>query len=128
MLRKILYVVLALFSVGTLYAQSGALKGTVKDTDGNGVPFANIVVERNGNQVAGTTTDFDGNYTLKPIPAGKFTVLVSSVGFQKKQINGVLINADKTRFLDIDMSTTSVKLDEIEVVEYKVPLISKDQT
>lgn len=128
MLRKILYVVLVLFSVSTLYAQSGALKGTVKDSDGNGVPFANIVVERNGNQVAGTTTDFDGNYTLKPIPAGKFTVLVSSVGFQKKQINGVLVNADKTRFLDIDMSTTSIKLDEIEVVEYKVPLISKDQT
>jgi hypothetical protein len=128
MLRKILYVVLALFSVSTLYAQSGAIKGTVKDSDGNGVPFANIVVERNGNQVAGTTTDFDGNYNLKPVPAGKFTVLVSSVGFQKKQINGVLVNADKTRFLDIDMSTTSVKLDEIEVVEYKVPLISKDQT
>jgi outer membrane receptor protein involved in Fe transport len=128
MLRKILYVVLALFSVGSLYAQSGAIKGTVKDTDGNGVPFANIVVERNGNQVAGTTTDFDGNYNLKPVPAGKFTVLVSSVGFQKKQINGVLVNADKTRFLDIEMSTTSVKLDEIEVVEYKVPLISKDQT
>ncbi|WP_462281713.1 carboxypeptidase-like regulatory domain-containing protein [Salinivirga cyanobacteriivorans] len=129
MLRKILYVVLALISASALYAQSGSIKGTVTDAEKNEpVPFANVVVERNGNQITGTITDVNGNYTLKPVPAGRFTVLVSSVGYQKKQINGVLVNADKIRFLDIEMASTSVKLDEIEVVEYKVPLIDKDNT
>lgn len=107
---------------------TGALKGTVKDNDGNGVPFANIIVQQNGNQIAGTSTDFDGNYTIKPIVSGTCEVLIQSVGFQKKMINGVIINSDKTRFLDIVMHETNVKLDEIQVVEYKVPNISKDQT
>ncbi len=129
MLRKILYVVLALISASALYAQSGSIKGKVTDAEKNEpVPFANVVVERNGNQIMGTITDIDGNYTLKPVPAGRFTVLVSSVGYQKKQINGVLVNTGKIRFLDIEMGSTSIKLDEIEVVEYKVPLIDKDNT
>lgn len=129
MLRKILYVVLALISASALYAQSGSIKGTVTDAGTKEpVPFANVVVERDGNQITGTMTDFDGNYTLKPVPSGKFNVLVSSVGYQKKQLNGVLVNVDRISFLDIQVTSASIQIDEIEVIEYKVPLISKDNT
>jgi Ca-activated chloride channel family protein len=128
MRKKQLLIVMGLLLSNFLIGQSGAIKGTVKDTEGNGVPFANIVLLQNGHQVAGTYTDFDGNYNLKPVPAGKFDVVCSSVGYQKKQINGVIINTDKTRFLDIILVPSSVKLEEIQVVEYKVPLISKSQT
>lgn len=129
MLRKILYVVLGLSFASSLLAQSGSIKGKVTDAkNGEPVPFANVVVQRNGNQITGTITDENGQYTLKPVPAGRFTVIASSVGYQKKQINGVLVNVDKIRFLDIKMGSMSVQLDEVEVVEYKVPLINKDNT
>ncbi|MFO7862741.1 MAG: carboxypeptidase-like regulatory domain-containing protein [Salinivirgaceae bacterium] len=129
MLRKILYVVLALISASALYAQSGSVKGTVTDAETNEpIPFANVVVERNGNQVAGTITDFDGKYTIKPVPSGKFDVLVSVVGYQKKQMSGVTVNVDQVRFLDIEVNSVSIQIDEIEIVEYKVPLIDKDNT
>lgn len=129
MLRKILFVVLALISASALFAQSGSIKGVVTDAETKEpVPFANVVVERDGNQVTGTMTDFDGNYTLKPVPAGKFSVLVSSVGYQKKQLNNVVVNVDKITFLDLPVSSTSIQIDEIQVIEYKVPLISKDNT
>lgn len=105
----------------------GAIKGTVKDTDGNGVPFANIVVEKNGNQIAGTTTDFDGNYELKPILSGTYEIIVSSVGFQKKLLKDVTVKKENETYLEIIMNETSISLDEIEVVEYKVPLVKKDE-
>ena len=42
----------------------GTLKGKVSDFDNkDALPFASVVLFLNGNQVAGTNTDFDGEYT-----------------------------------------------------------------
>ena len=68
MLRKI-YFIAAFALISTLaLAQTGTLKGVITDAmSGEPIPFANIIIEKNGNQSAGTTTDFDGNYTIKPV-------------------------------------------------------------
>ncbi len=129
MIRNLLIILFIMFASVGLYAQSGALKGKVVDSQtGEAVPFANIVVELNGNPVGGGVSDFDGQYQIKPIPAGKFTVKASYVGYKSLQINDVLINNDKVRFLDLSMESTSQEIDEIVVVEYSVPLIDKDNT
>lgn len=105
---------------------SGTLKGKITDADnGEPLPFANVVVILNGNQVAGTNTDFDGEYTIKPISPGTYDVLVSFVGYQPKKITGVQIVANKIRFVNADIGA-GVMVDVAEVVEYEVPLIDKD--
>lgn len=118
---------LILFSTG-LYAQvgTGTLKGTLTDAaTGEPLPFVNIVLQEGGEQVAGGATNFDGEYTIKPIPPGAYDVLVSYVGYNAKKIEGVRINNEKITFLDIQLDA-GVKLEEFEVVEYTVPLIDKD--
>ncbi|MBE9467245.1 MAG: carboxypeptidase-like regulatory domain-containing protein [Bacteroidetes bacterium] len=129
MIRKLLLIIfVSFFSIG-LFAQSGALKGTVIDkSTKEPIPFANVVVELNGNMVGGGTSDFDGNYTIKPIPAGKFVVKASYVGYSTLQMNGVVIYSDKIRFLNLLLEGSSEQLEEVVVVDYKVPLISKDNT
>ena len=53
----------------------GTLKGRVTDFDSkDALPFASVVLFLNGNQVAGTNTDFDGEYTIKPIQPGTYDV------------------------------------------------------
>ncbi len=129
MLRKLLVLWIAVFSVSGLLAQSGTLKGKVIDKDTKEeIPFANIIVLKDGNQVAGTSTDFDGSYTIKPIPAGKFTIKCSYVGYNTMEQSGVIINAEKITFLDLGLTSSNQQIDEVEVIEYKVPLVSKDQT
>lgn len=129
MLRKLLVVLIAFFSVSGLFAQSGTLKGKVFDKDTKEeIPFANIVVLKDGNQIAGTSSDFDGTYTIKPIPAGKFTIKCSFVGSNTLEQSGVIINAEKITFLDLAMTSSNQQIDEVEIIEYKVPLVSKDQT
>ncbi|MEO2179802.1 MAG: carboxypeptidase regulatory-like domain-containing protein, partial [Candidatus Poseidoniia archaeon] len=102
------------------------MKGKISDFDtGEPLPFASVVLFLNGNQVAGTNTNFDGEYTIKPISPGTYEVLLSFVGYQPKKITGVRINANKIHFVNAEISA-GVMVQEAEVVEYAVPLIDKD--
>jgi hypothetical protein len=59
------------------------LKGKVTDKKTGEAPsLRQPVVENKGTQVAGGSTDFDGNYNIKPIDPGSYDVLVSYVGYQ----------------------------------------------
>jgi len=95
MLKKLLIAFTIILTTTTLiYSQSGTLKGVIKDqTTKDPIPFVNIVIELGGKQLGGTTTDFDGNYTIKPIPPGKYDVKATFVGFKPLLIKGVIINA-----------------------------------
>ena len=128
MLRPIAFIFAALLAVGPVAAQvgSGTLKGKIMDIDADSpLPFASVVLFLNGNQVSGTNTDFDGEYTIKPVQPGTYDVLVSFVGYQSQKITGVKITANKIRFVNAELSA-GVMMQEAEVVEYTVPLIDKD--
>ena len=74
---RIIMVMLTLtFSAG-LMAQ-GTIKGTV--TQQNGKPAVGVTVLLKGT-ITGTTSDANGSYTLQ-VPAGKNSLLISSVGFK----------------------------------------------
>ncbi len=130
MLKKLLFTVgfvcVASFMV---FSQSGTLKGKISDkSTKEPIPFANIIIALGGTQVGGATSDFDGNFTIKPIPPGKYDVKATYVGYKGVLMKGLFINSDKITFQDLEMEPTSTTLSEVEVVDYKVPLISKDQT
>lgn len=127
--KLLLFLVSFLCSIG-LYAQvgQGALKGKITDkANKEPIPFANIIVQVNGSLVTGGTTDFDGKFEIKPISPGKYDITVKYVGYQDKTVNGVVVNSDKTSFIDIQISQ-GIDLNAVEIVDYEVPLISKDQT
>ena len=129
MFQKLLYALgLTLFISCGLYAQSsGTLKGKLVDKDTKDpIPFANIVAELGGKQEGGSTTDFEGNYTIKPIPPGVYDVKVTYVGYKPVMIQGVVVKGTNITFLDIEMESTATTLTTFEVIDYKVPLIEKD--
>ncbi len=130
MLRKLLFTLGIILSANLLvFSQSGALKGKVLDkTTKEPLPFVNIVVEVGGTNVGGSSSDFDGNFMIKPIPPGKYDVKATYVGYKPTMYKGVAIAADQIQFLDLEMESTAQVLSTFEVVDYKVPLISKDQT
>lgn len=132
MQRKLLLLLAAVltFSVAS-FAQlgTGTIKGIVMDGDlGETVPFANVVLELNGNQVTGTVTDIDGNFTFKSISPGKYDIVISFVGYQTIKIEGIEVNADRITILEEKQTTISAgqALEEVQVIGYKVPLIKKD--
>lgn len=126
--RLLLLFFLPLLCASFAHAQIGEIQGKVTDAEtGEALPFANVSIDISGTLV-GTTTDFDGVYSISPVRPGTYTVTFSFVGMQTKQIDGVQVNADKTTFLNAELGGDAELLDIIEVVEYKVPLLDAGET
>ena len=110
-----------------LVAQT-SLAGKVVDGDGEPVIFGNVAIYKGGNLISGTQTDFDGNYSIPSLDPGTYDVETSYVGLQTQRVNGVIVYGGKTNKLDFTMTAGGVNLEEIVVVDYKVPLIEQDNT
>ncbi|PCJ24414.1 MAG: hypothetical protein COA97_09860 [Flavobacteriales bacterium] len=132
MLKKLAVLVFVLFTVSFAVAQQsgGTIKGKMLDKDnGEPLPFANVVLMKGGSQVAGTMTDFDGKFTFTALTPGKYDVQATYVGYQPIKIADVVVTGGRITFIpDIRVSSGAENLDEFVVIEYEVPLISKDQT
>ncbi len=126
MLRKI-YLIAAFALLSTLaFAQTGTLKGVILDAmSGEPVPFANVVAEKNGNQIGGTTTDFDGNYIIKPLDPGNYIVKATFVGYGTVEVTGVIVSANKITMQNISLQE-GVAIGEVKIIAYKKPLIDQD--
>ncbi|MBN2668890.1 MAG: carboxypeptidase-like regulatory domain-containing protein [Bacteroidales bacterium] len=128
MIRRLLLLFFAIVVANGVFAQSGTIKGKVLDEDtGEPIPFANVSVEQEGKVVTGGMTDFDGVYTIKPVPVGRFTVKASYMGYKTIALSDLQVNNAKITFQDFKLPASVSKLEEVVVKEYKVPLISKDQ-
>lgn len=112
----------------TMAQAQGRLKGKITDETGEGVPFANVIVEKGGTQVGGASTDFDGNYDINPIPPGTYTLKASCIGYNAFVMNGLVIPANKITFYNIKMESGSIMMEDAVVVDYAIPLISADNT
>ncbi|HIA06608.1 MAG TPA: hypothetical protein EYN71_07910 [Flavobacteriales bacterium] len=130
MLKKLLILVVPMIlNAFCALAQDGALKGKIQDKEtGEAIPFANIIAERGGKLAGGTTSDFDGYYTIKPLPPGLYDLKVSFVGYKSIKMTGVIVTPDAITFQDLKMASTAEELDVVEVIGYEIPLISKDKT
>lgn len=107
---------------------ASTLKGSIFDVETNEpIPFANIIVESRGRQVAGTASDFDGRYTIKPLAPGTYDVKASFVGYEPVVMSGVTVRPNQITFNDIRMKAAAINIESIEVVDYKVPLFQKDR-
>ncbi|MEO7313141.1 MAG: TonB-dependent receptor [Chitinophagaceae bacterium] len=101
---------LLLFIVGSAMAQSAIIKGTVKDASGKPLVGASVTVEPRN---IGTTTDANGNYTLK-VPAGDYMLVVSYVG-QATQRLSVTVKAGETSEQDLGL-TAAGEVETVRVV------------
>lgn len=123
MFRKVLMTIGLLLMANFVLAQ-GTIKGTVTDPKTKEpVPFANVVAKQDGKQIKGTQTDIDGNFTIKPLPVGQYDIQVSCVGYNTYTREGFNVKASGISPCNIEMTTASKTLEQIEIKETKNPII-----
>ena len=102
-------------------------KVTVRET-GDPVIFANVALYKQGKIITGAQTDFDGLYEIKNIDPGTYDVEVTYVGLQKQRIVDVVVHGDSVNVLNVEMQSEGVLLEMVEIKDFKVPMIDKDNT
>lgn len=106
--------------------ETSTISGNIKDAKNEeNLPFANISLKQNGNTVAEVNADFDGNYTIKPVPIGRYSVYVSYVGYNTVS-EIVDLFANQTLYKDFYLYGSD-NLREIEVIRYQEPLVEIDK-
>ena len=101
--------ILMLLSTTVFFAQS-TITGVVRDTNNQAIPGVNIILK---GTTLGTTSDFDGKYSIADVPNGEYTLIASYIGYDnfKKQIS---LNSKNT-VIDIIIKENAESLDEIVV-------------
>lgn len=111
MLRSFLLTLLLLLAPSVL-AQDGALVGRVLDAStALPLPGANLVIETTA---YGTATDAEGRFQFESLVPGRYTLVVSSIGFQTERA-AVTIRPGVTETLDIALREAAVNVGEVVV-------------
>ena len=107
-MKKLLLNFIFILFTSFIYSQSGKVTGLIMDGEyDEPMAFANVIVK---GSTIGTTTDFDGKYSLDLEP-GEYTLTFSFVGYQTIEVSEVLIKSDEVEQVDVTLSTNT--LDEI---------------
>ena len=101
-----------------LFAQGiGGLKGTVLDeSNGKPIPGINVLVK---NTKFALSTDMDGNYIFRSIPAGTYEVEFSSMGYASKLVSEVVIKEKEITELSPSLGEQKNMLNEVVITRTK---------
>ena len=107
-----------LVSITIVTAQVGSIKGKVIDKEsGVTLPGAHIHVFENGVQKI-AVSDAEGNYIIRPLKTGIYTVHINYMGYQEVQVKNVNVTSDEIAFVDGNLNP-GVLLKGIEIVDYE---------
>jgi hypothetical protein len=106
-----------LFVAPAVLAQTGDLKGFLYDKEkGEAVIYTNVYLK--GTKF-GVATDVNGFFAITNIPAGRYTMMVTSVGFENLE-EEVDIIAGKSLTKKVFLKERTVELEDAEILGSKL--------
>ncbi|MPS75010.1 MAG: TonB-dependent receptor [Chryseobacterium sp.] len=103
---------------GITFAQStGSLKGKIIEQSTK-QSITDVTVTIDGTQLI-SATDSTGIFTINNIPAGTYSVTISSDGFQTKNITDIIISSNKTYYSEIELLEKSTTLEGVTIRSFR---------
>jgi hypothetical protein len=103
----------------------GTITGTVKDDTGGVIPGADVTLANESGTVQTTKTGATGNYTLRGIAPGTYTLSASYSGLQQQGITAITVTAGQTATGNITM-TVQTQRQEVTVTDTTTNVVSTD--
>ncbi len=105
--------------------KTGSIIGTVRDQKTQElIPFVNLILYKNDSiKVGNTNSDINGAYSFKNLSFGTYKILATYVGYPNKTVSNIDVKSETPVKITVDLnSSNNVKLDEIVITEYQMPL------
>ena len=102
---------LLLLAISIEAQESGTLYGKVVD-ESNGESLIGVNIFLQGTTL-GAASDLDGNFTIKSIPAGNYTLVASMIGYSKINVTDVQIKNGSSLKLDISLKSEAFETEEV---------------
>jgi hypothetical protein len=104
---------------------TGKIAGEVKDSQ-TGEPLVGASVVVQGTSL-GAATNVDGYYVILNVPPGTYTLVFSSVGYNKKSVTGVSVSVDLTTTQNAQLVPEAIQAEEV-IVTAERPIVRRDLT
>ncbi len=113
---KLKFLILLIILISTVsFAQEYSIYGTVKDKSGEPLVGANVVLV--GTE-KGAATDSKGNFAIKNITPGTYTLEVSMIGYRSEEFFDLRIN-DKSERIDLTLESTIIESEKVIITANK---------
>ncbi|MEO8166800.1 MAG: carboxypeptidase-like regulatory domain-containing protein, partial [bacterium] len=92
---------------------NGIIRGRVTDKKtGSALPLVNVVVKGTAH---GDASKPDGEFEIRSLPPGTYTLVVTLVGYESQQITDVAVSAGSVTTRNISMEESSVQIGDVTV-------------
>lgn len=130
-MKKALTLLFSIFVATAAFGQSnfGKIQGVVVDkTSKAPLPYATVIVKKDGVNKGGAYSDAKGNYSVPALEPGVYSVIVQYIDYAEGIVEDVEVSANSTKFLNVEMT----KSDDVEtfgpiVIKADKPMIEKDK-
>ncbi len=99
-----------LSATGKSQENFGEIRGLIKNTDLEAVPYATVKILQGNLLIGGTQTDAEGYYKYKPLSAGSYEVLVIEPGHVTQKINKVTVKPGDATYVDVKLSPNTLEV------------------
>jgi outer membrane receptor protein involved in Fe transport len=125
-MKRSLLFLLCCCAAAAFAGNTGKIAGMIKDSQtGEMLIGVNVLVEGTS---MGAATNIDGFYAILNVPPGKYNLVASAVGYNKKTVAGISVSIDLTTTIDFSLSSTILAVGEEVVVTAERPLVQRDLT
>ncbi len=94
-------------------AQTGVIHGVISDKkNGQPLSFANIVIR---GTTTGTTSDINGNYELKNLEPGLFSLSATYLGYLPEEISEILVTNNNPAIINFNLTTASQTIQDVVI-------------
>lgn len=115
--QVILLFFFGLMSQADLFGQTGMLAGSVIDGETKETLIGATIRVPEAN--TGAQSDFNGFYTIRNLEPGRYSCVVSYLGYEDVNITDIEIKPGENTTIDIVLSANSLVMNEVTVVEYR---------
>jgi iron complex outermembrane receptor protein len=114
-----------LIAMPAMAQNRGTVQGKVKTSDGQAAGFVNVYLKGTS---LGTSTTAEGDFIIKQVPAGSYTLVASFVGL-KEQSQAITIQEGQTLTVpDFTLEENSQQLSEIVVTDQRINALQSRQS